>query len=169
MVNPEERLSLKFVEALVINGFGASIRSTNWWQLIKEFILYGSTQSRIRRQCLAKVQFPKLDVKYWGVESLSKLGSLLGIPLKSDKPTMEKVYLNHARLLIDAPFDGPFPEYVDYITNKGLVTRQRVKYEWRPLKCTHCNMFGHVETDCKKKQSRQSEWRVVPQRVPVTH
>ncbi|KAJ8419756.1 hypothetical protein Cgig2_022413 [Carnegiea gigantea] len=31
------------------------------------------------------VQFPELDVKYWGVDSLSKLGSLLGIPLKIDK------------------------------------------------------------------------------------
>ena len=61
------------------------------------------------------VQFPELDVKYWGVESLSKLGSSLGIPLKKNKPTMEKVYLNYARLPIDMPLDGSFPKYVNYI------------------------------------------------------
>ena len=103
------------------------------------------------------IQFPKLDVKYWGVESLSKLGSLLGIPLKMDKPTIEKVYFNYARLLIDMPLDGPFLEFVDYITDKGLVTRQRVKYEWIPLKCNHCNMFGHLERDRRKKKRSQHE------------
>ena len=30
------------------------------------------------------VQFPNLDIKYWGLEILSKNGSLLGIPIKAD-------------------------------------------------------------------------------------
>ncbi|KAJ8419732.1 hypothetical protein Cgig2_013407 [Carnegiea gigantea] len=63
-----------------------------------------------------------LPIWYWGVETLSKLGSILGIPLKTDKPTMEKNYLNYAGLLINISLDGPFPEYVDYITDKGIVT-----------------------------------------------
>lgn len=31
------------------------------------------------------VRFPDLDLKYWGMESLSKLGSVLGIPFKIDQ------------------------------------------------------------------------------------
>ena len=54
----------------------------------------------------------------------------MGIPLKTDKQTMEKTYLNYARLLIDIPFEGPFLEYVDYINDKGVVTRQQVPFEW---------------------------------------
>ena len=27
-------------------------------------------------------------------------------------------------------------------------------------------MFGHVEKECRKKQNRQLEWRVVPQTAP---
>ena len=76
------------------------------------------------------VQFPELDVKYWAVESLSTLGSLLGILLRIDKQTMEKTYLNYARLLLDLPFEGPFPEFVEYINDKGVVTRQQVPFEW---------------------------------------
>lgn len=36
------------------------------------------------------IQFPNLDVKYWGVTSLSKIGSLLGIPIKTDRYTRER-------------------------------------------------------------------------------
>ncbi|KAJ8419807.1 LOW QUALITY PROTEIN: hypothetical protein Cgig2_005394 [Carnegiea gigantea] len=34
------------------------------------------------------IQLPELDIKFWGF--LSKLGSMLGIPLKTDKHTKEK-------------------------------------------------------------------------------
>ncbi|KAJ8426671.1 hypothetical protein Cgig2_030090 [Carnegiea gigantea] len=95
------------------------------------------------------VQFPELD----GVESLSKLGSLPRIPLKTDKQTMEKVYISYARLLIDIHLDGTFPDYVDFITDKGIVTKQRVKYEWRPLKRSHCNTFAHFKSDCRKRRT----------------
>ena len=39
------------------------------------------------------VQFPKLDIKYCVLNSLSKLSSMLGIPLKTDKYTKDKVML----------------------------------------------------------------------------
>ncbi|KAJ8419566.1 LOW QUALITY PROTEIN: hypothetical protein Cgig2_004597 [Carnegiea gigantea] len=53
------------------------------------------------------VQFPNLDIKYWGLES--------------------------------------------------------IKYEWLPLKCTRCHMFGHEEVVCKKKKVIRQEWREVQQ------
>jgi len=58
------------------------------------------------------------------VDSLSKIGSVIGIPLKTDKQTMDKTLLSYARLLIDIPLDGPFMDYVDYINDKGRVTTQ---------------------------------------------
>ncbi|KAJ8439003.1 hypothetical protein Cgig2_012999 [Carnegiea gigantea] len=100
-------------------------------------------------------------MKYWGVDSLSKLASILGILVKIDKQTMDKIYLNDARLLIDISLDEPFPEYVDYINDRGLVTRQNVKYEWLPLKSNHCSMFEHLEADCKRKRVIRQEWRTV--------
>ncbi|KAJ8422022.1 hypothetical protein Cgig2_007572 [Carnegiea gigantea] len=110
------------------------------------------------------VQFPDLDVKYWGVESLSKLENLIGIPLKTDKQTRDKTFLSYARLLIHIPLEGPFMEYVDYINEKGRVIRQRVKYEWQPVKCDHCSMYGHIEEKCMKKKVVRQEWRVVNQK-----
>ena len=65
---------------------------------------------------------------------------------------MDKIYLNYVRLLDYILLDGPFSEYVDYINDRGLLTRQRVKYEWLPLKWNHFTMFGHLEADCRKKR-----------------
>ena len=62
-------------------------------------------------------------MKYWGLDSLSKLGSLLDIPHKTDRHTRDNTSLNYARVLIDIALEGPFPEYVDYINDKGIMMR----------------------------------------------
>ncbi|KAJ8429723.1 hypothetical protein Cgig2_024975 [Carnegiea gigantea] len=38
------------------------------------------------------VRFPELDIKYWGAESLSKIGSVLGVPIKTDKYTRDNLH-----------------------------------------------------------------------------
>ena len=74
---------------------------------------------------------------------------------------MDRVCLSYARLLTNTPLEGPFPEFMDYMTDNGLVTRRRVKYEWLPLKGNHFKMFGHLETECGKKKTSGQEWRPV--------
>ncbi|KAJ8449648.1 hypothetical protein Cgig2_005670 [Carnegiea gigantea] len=34
--------------------------------------------------------------------------------------------------------DGPFPEYIEFFNEDGVLLRQHVTYEWIPSKCTHC-------------------------------
>ena len=75
------------------------------------------------------VQFPDLDIKYWGLESLSKLGSIIGIPLKTDKFNKEKSMIRYARLLIEVPIEGPFPEHIEFFNEQGILIRQIVEYE----------------------------------------
>ncbi|KAJ8420146.1 hypothetical protein Cgig2_024525 [Carnegiea gigantea] len=67
------------------------------------------------------VQFPNLDIKYWSLDSLSKLGSILGIPLKTDMYTKETTMIQYAHLLIDIPLTGDFPEYIEFINDIDLV------------------------------------------------
>jgi len=75
------------------------------------------------------VRLLDLDIKFWGMASLNKLGSTLGIPIKTDKHTMEKTRLSYARLLIDIPVEGSFPEFIDFVNDQDLVVRLRVEYE----------------------------------------
>ena len=107
------------------------------------------------------VRLPELDIKYWGLQSLSKIGSMLGIPLKTDKYTKEKLMLKYARLLVEMPLDGEFPEYIDFANEKNVVIRQKVIYEWKPIKCSYCKMYGHIQEECRKRSPQRKEWRAV--------
>ncbi|KAJ8429998.1 LOW QUALITY PROTEIN: hypothetical protein Cgig2_033923 [Carnegiea gigantea] len=51
------------------------------------------------------IQLADLDVKFWSSESLSKIESILGIPLKIDKYTRDKSIIKCARILIDISLD----------------------------------------------------------------
>jgi len=96
-----------------------------------------------------------------GDGQLSKLGSTLRIPIKTDQFARDKTRLNYARLLIDIPIKGDFPNFVDFINDQDVVMRVQLEYEWRPIKCQHCKMYGHSEVDCRKKTSIRQEWRKV--------
>ena len=69
------------------------------------------------------VQFHELELKYWGLDSLSKLGRTLGIPIKIDRYTMEKRMLKYARLLIDIQLNADLPEFIDFINDQDVVVR----------------------------------------------
>lgn len=69
--------------------------------------------------------------------------------------------LKYARLLIDIPLDYEFPEYVEFANEKEILNRQQVQYEWKPLQCSHCHMYGHLEDQCRRKQPVRQEWRLV--------
>ncbi|KAJ8438217.1 hypothetical protein Cgig2_011579 [Carnegiea gigantea] len=85
------------------------------------------------------------------MESLSKIGSSLGIPIKTDKYTKEKTMLKYARLLTEIQIKVDFPEFIEFINEHNVVMRQRVEYEWEPTRCSHCKMFGHKVEECRKK------------------
>ena len=61
---------------------------------------------------------------------------MLGIPLKTDKYTKEKVMLRYASLLVEMPLEGSFPDFIEFANEKNVVLRQKVIYEWLPLKCS---------------------------------
>jgi len=113
------------------------------------------------------VQLYDLDLKYWGLGSLSKIASILGIPLKIDKYIKEKSTLRYARILIEMNVEGPFPEFVEFFNKNDVLVRQTVKYKWLPTKCAHYNMFGHTEDQCRKKNGIHKEWRRVQHDQPT--
>ena len=90
---------------------------------------------------------------------MGKLGSILGIPIKTDRYTLEKTRLHYARLLIDIKLDESFPDFIEFVNDQDVVVRLKVEYEWKPIKCQHCKMFGHTKMDCKKKANVRQEWR----------
>ncbi|KAJ8429696.1 hypothetical protein Cgig2_004495 [Carnegiea gigantea] len=143
LVDPNGGTGLEFIPATKING-------TKCPQLNVEDI---------------EDELPELDIKYWGMQSLSKIGSLLGCPLRTDKYTKEKSMLKYARLMVEMPLEGHFPEYIEFANEKGLLLRQKVIYEWLPIKCDKCKIFRHTHDQCRKQENQRKELRV---KAPVT-
>ena len=85
---------------------------------------------------------------------------MLGIPIKANKPTKEKIALSYARLLIEMLGNNPFPDSIGFISEGDRMIRQFVKYEWKATKCIHCLMLGHKEQNCRKKYTVRQEWKV---------
>ena len=54
--------------------------------------------------------------------------------------------------------DGPFLEIVDYVNEWNVVVGQKIKYEWKPLRCEYCHLLGHEDKDCKKMPLVRKEW-----------
>jgi len=65
--------------------------------------------------------------------------------------------LVYARLVIDIPLKDEFPEYIEFTNDKDALIKQRVIYEWQPIKFKHCHMYGYLEDHCRKKQAPRQE------------
>ena len=59
--------------------------------------------------------------------------------------------LIYAKLWIDVSLDSSFLEFIEFFNDNDVLVRQQVVYEWKPVKCDHRHMFGHVEQVYKKK------------------
>ncbi|KAJ8419834.1 hypothetical protein Cgig2_030511 [Carnegiea gigantea] len=141
LVDLDEGTALEFTPAPHINGVVCAKleaedieEEVSYWQNVVLCCVLGANPP---------YRFPELDIKYWGLQSLSKLGSMLGIPLKTDKFTKEKSMLKYARLLVEMPLDGSFPDYIEFANENNVLIRQ-------PLKCCHCKMFGHTVEHCRR-------------------
>lgn len=96
------------------------------------------------------IRIMELDLKYWGQGTLMKLGSLLGTPIKTDHATSMRELLHCAHILVDVSIDDNLPDEISFENEWGGIMHYQVEYEWRPVKCTKCNMFGHLLEECKK-------------------
>ncbi|VFQ71387.1 unnamed protein product [Cuscuta campestris] len=98
-----------------------------------------------------------LDPKFWSISGLSKIGTLIGNPIKADKTTIGKTRLNYARIQIEVGMKQHFPEEVQFEDDKGRIITQTVKYESYPISCTHCKAIGHQENLCRKKTGERKK------------
>ncbi|XP_074315611.1 uncharacterized protein LOC141651816 [Silene latifolia] len=110
------------------------------------------------------VRLYDLELKYWG-KAFPKIAGLIGTPIRSDKATQEKEFLNYARYMVEVKIGQQFPEHVEFVDEKGTVQRQAVFYEWKPVLCTKCKGIGHDTKNCKngkvvtKGAPAKQQWR----------
>ncbi|XP_055814273.1 uncharacterized protein LOC129883684 [Solanum dulcamara] len=89
------------------------------------------------------VTFPKLPLNCWGVSSLSRIASAIGVPLFADECTTKQTRISYARMLIEVNVTKPIPHQITVMDPNGKTFSQTVELEWRPQYCDKCQKIGH--------------------------
>ncbi|KAJ8425941.1 hypothetical protein Cgig2_018739 [Carnegiea gigantea] len=74
---------------------------------------------------------PKFGCQILGSPSLSKLGIMMGRPLKTGRPTKEIDRLGYAQLLIKVKEGEELPDKTKFATEKDILIKQQAIYKWR--------------------------------------
>ncbi|XP_010682612.1 uncharacterized protein LOC104897432 [Beta vulgaris subsp. vulgaris] len=89
------------------------------------------------------VKFPNLPLSCWGEDSLSRIGSILGVPLYADECTSKGLRVSLARILVELDITQDIPREVAVEDPNGQVFKQNAVFDWRPHFCKKCQMLGH--------------------------
>ncbi|XP_021715736.1 uncharacterized protein LOC110683652 [Chenopodium quinoa] len=100
------------------------------------------------------VKLPNLPLNCWGVDTLSRLGSVLGVPLCADECTSKQLRVSFARFLIEVDVTKTLPKNIWFESPDGALIEQKVVFEWAPPFCSKCNKVGH---DCARKVQPQKK------------
>lgn len=79
------------------------------------------------------MSFPELNFRYWSKDSLSKLGSLIGRPLATNKGTQNKNHAKFAKLRIAIDLNQPFPDEATFINEFGILVIKKSELCWETL------------------------------------
>ncbi|KAH0653299.1 hypothetical protein KY289_030977 [Solanum tuberosum] len=110
------------------------------------------------------VKFPNLPLNCWGIQSLSRISSGLGLPLYADECTTNVARISFARVLIELDITKELPLSVRVEDPNGRVFDQKVIYEWIPAYCPKCLQVGHkCTTNVQTKPIVRKDKPQVPQ------
>ena len=96
------------------------------------------------------IKFPNLPLKCWTPRCLSKLASVLGKPIQSDKLIATKERVSYARVLVEVDLLADLRSSINVTLPNGNTLIQRVIYETLPKFCKHCKVLGHSTRVCSK-------------------
>ncbi|XP_021732906.1 uncharacterized protein LOC110699687 [Chenopodium quinoa] len=119
--------------------------------------------AKILRTVPLWVKFPNLPLNCWGSDTLSRIGSLLGVPICADECTTRQLIVSFARVLIEIDVTKSMPNSVWVESPSKELLELKVVYEWAPPFCSKCNKVGH---DCSVKPAMSKKVPKKPAPVP---
>ncbi|GJU94227.1 RNA-directed DNA polymerase, eukaryota, reverse transcriptase zinc-binding domain protein [Tanacetum coccineum] len=103
----------------------------------------------------------------WSVKGISALASRLGKPLVMDEVTANMRHNGtgrsaYARVLVEIEASKGFKDIIEIQykdKNNSMIKTKfvKVEYSWRPISCSHCNVFGHSELRCLKSGIKKDQ------------
>lgn len=111
------------------------------------------------------VKFYNLPKSCWGVDSLSRIASVIGHPVYADECTAKQTRISYARMLIEVNVTKPLPCEITVMDQDGKPFTQDVSYDWKPLFCEVCQVIGHKCEAQVTEQHRPQRRKPPPKRT----
>lgn len=93
------------------------------------------------------INLRNVPLHLWNSKGLGKLASFIGVPLLLDKQTATRSRMTYARICVEVSIDSDLPSHIDAKVGNTEI-KVPVKYTWKPLRCSHCAVFGHFTEKC---------------------
>ena len=90
------------------------------------------------------IRLLKLPMHLWGMNNLSRIGTIFRVPIFADNPTSRKSIIQYARILVEIDVSKPLPKEVLVEDEDGSVFKQAYYAEWVPHLCPKCQLVGHI-------------------------
>lgn len=90
-------------------------------------------------------------------EGLSHIASVVGVPLYVDRETEGFSKVNSAKVCVEIHATDKIPELVEVEVEQGESFIVYVCYNWKPVKCQNCGLFGHADRNCDVKKGKVQE------------
>ncbi|KAK1326732.1 hypothetical protein QJS10_CPA01g01485 [Acorus calamus] len=97
------------------------------------------------------VRLSNLPLHLWEEDSLSRIGSIIGVPLYADSTTMKCSRASYARICVEVEVSQVLPDSILVDITPGVRETFKVDYDWKPSACKYCHTFGHDEAYCIMK------------------
>ncbi|CAO2813667.1 unnamed protein product [Amaranthus hypochondriacus] len=94
------------------------------------------------------IRLPSLPLHCWGVETLSRIVSAVGVPILADDCTAKQTKVSYARVLVEVDVTKEFVKEIKIRDNNGKEFVQKAIPEWKPYYCRFCHKLGH---ECKEE------------------
>lgn len=99
------------------------------------------------------MRFPNLYLDFWTEETIGRIASVLGFPIKLDHVTKGMIRLSFARVLVEINTNFSFLKQIPILDVGDNITWQKVIYEWTPLKCSVCLFHGYSDRRCNSTKA----------------
>ncbi|XP_021985768.1 uncharacterized protein LOC110881951 [Helianthus annuus] len=124
------------------------------------------------------VKLHNVPISVYTDDGLSLLASKLGVPKSLDSYTADMCAdfwgrSSYARALIEISAENDFKDHITIAIPKmdeeGYILEQvKVEYEWKPLRCATCCLFGHDANACSKGDKGKAKHVVIDDEGFVT-
>nr|GEY21840.1 hypothetical protein [Tanacetum cinerariifolium] len=113
------------------------------------------------------VKLFNIPLEAWSVKGISALASRLGKPLVMDDMTANMCHNGigrsaFVRVLMEIKADKGFKDlteikYKDKSNNVIRTKFVKVEFSWKPISCSHCNVFRYSDSRCYKNGTKKDQ------------